>query len=378
MKRTLLGVSVLLIIVLSVKIYFHFDASRHTHLEQVKPEGKWPEAPSSNSTTNAGNESVFTKIAPLCAPGSTVYLTQSEQDYRNPERKPNPPEVKQAQREGAEAKITLRVVDSRGVPVPNANVRVAFFHRGSCPIDGESDTNGFFTAEHRSGADVQFHVSKVGYYKTFRNYWFFREGTQCVKDDRWVPWNPTLEVVLKEKRNPVSLIYKSIESRMPVYDKPIGFDFAIGDWVNPYGQGQYSDMMLTYSEALGTNVSRRYDFCVAFTNVHSGAYVLQTDRYSQLLSEYTAATNGYLPILQFTYERTDTQIIHDKRLDDDHMIVFRVRTELDANGDLASAFYGKIYGPFKFADGPQRFVRFAYYFNPRPNDQNLEAEGRYP
>ena len=44
---------------------------------------------------------------------------------------------------------------------------------------------------------------------------------------------------------------------------------------------------------------------------------------------------------------------------------FRVRTKLDENGNVVSARYGKIYGDF---------MQFSYYFNPTPNDRNVEFD----
>jgi len=44
---------------------------------------------------------------------------------------------------------------------------------------------------------------------------------------------------------------------------------------------------------------------------------------------------------------------------------FRVRTKMDENGNVVSAHYGKIYGDF---------MQFRYYFNPTPNDRNIEYD----
>jgi len=315
---------------------------------------------------------------PFCAPGSTLYLTQAQQEYRLGERGPNTPDVKDAKRNGALAKVTLRVVDSRGNPVPDADVKVAFFHRGPYSVDGKTDKNGFFTAKHMSESDVHFHASKEGYYRTYRNYWFYREGKPCAKDGRWIPWNPTLEVIMKEKRNPVALDYKTVESRVPVYDEPLGFDLVENDWVVPHGKGVRSDMVLTYSEkdeALGAG---RYTLSLGFPDIGNGVYVRQTDRYSQLLSDYVAANDGYSTVLNFIYERTKDKIVSDVRIDESKMLVFRIRSQIDGDGNIRSAQYGKIYGPFKFADGPRRFIRFSYYLNPVVNDPNIEAKGQWP
>ena len=60
---------------------------------------------------------------------------------------------------------------------------------------------------------------------------------------------------------------------------------------------------------------------------------------------------------------------NDTRLDDKSYLVFRTRTEVDENGNLVSAHYGKIDGLWEFF-GSMRTA--SIQFNPTPNDTNLE------
>ena len=46
-------------------------------------------------------------------------------------------------------------------------------------------------------------------------------------------------------------------------------------------------------------------------------------------------------------------------------ITSSVSTVLDANGNVKSALYGKIYGDF---------MKFTYYLNPTPNSRNMEFD----
>lgn len=183
---------------------------------------------------------------------------------------------------------------------------------------------------------------------------------------------------MKEKRNPVALDYKTVESRMPVYGEPLGFDLVKNDWVVPYGKGVRSDMLLTYSEKEEASGAGRYTLTLGFPDFGNGVYVRQMDKYSQFLSDYVAAHDGYSTALNFVYERTKDKTINDVRIDESKMLVFRIRSQVDGKGGIQSAQYGKIYGPFKFADGPQRFIRFSYYLNPVVNDPNIEAKGQCP
>lgn len=288
-------------------------------------------------------------------------------------------EVEHAMTKGAPARATLRVVDTTGKCVPNARVRLNFmlFERKNNFETGLTDTNGLFSAERDTMSECNWFIEKEGYYNTEGMHSFAANLTNdSVKDGRWQPWNPTIQVVLKEKRKPIPMYTKRIEAKMPVRDLPIGYDFLKGDWVQPYGQGKDADITLTYSETPRTNTLRRYDFTIAFTNQQDGAYLIKKDNYSQFLSAYESDTNGYQSVHNFVYERTENKIIQEKRISEDDILVFRVRSKIDGNGNITEAYYGKFYGPCKFADGPQRFIRISYYFNPTPNDHNLEFDGK--
>ena len=55
-------------------------------------------------------------------------------------------------------------------------------------------------------------------------------------------------------------------------------------------------------------------------------------------------------------------------------LCFRVRTKYDDKGKVVEAFYGKIYGDIAMGWSYQGVssASFLYYFNPTPNDRNLE------
>ncbi|MGH7991175.1 MAG: hypothetical protein ACREDS_13420 [Limisphaerales bacterium] len=53
-----------------------------------------------------------------------------------------------------------------------------------------------------------------------------------------------------------------------------------------------------------------------------------------------------------------------------------MRTVLDENGRVKSAFYGKIYGDFTLdpINSKTTLILFTYYLNPTPNDRNVESD----
>lgn len=110
------------------------------------------------------------------------------------------PVVKQAQANGALGAVTFLVVDDHGVPVPEAAVRGGFYNHGKngYGFETQTDGNGFVVLQNKCAGDVNFIINKEGYYETCLRYWFFKANYDCVKDGRWIPWNPTIEVTLKQ------------------------------------------------------------------------------------------------------------------------------------------------------------------------------------
>jgi len=313
---------------------------------------------------------------PFCAPGSTVYLTQAQQEYKLGERGPDSPDVQAAQRNGAKAKVTLRVVDSRGNPVPDADVKVAFFHRGLYPVDGKTDKNGFFTAKHMSGADVHFHASKEGYYRTYRNYWFYREGKPCAENGRWIPWNPTLEVVMKEKRNPIPLPMKTVSCFFPV-NTSVGFDCERAQLVAPYGMGAVSDLIVNVT---GYYVApTNYSFHLTLSSNGGGYVRYKMDTYSRMWSVYEApAFEEFHPVLAASITYKHDHLAEDTRFKDDDYLVFCSRVSKGDGGEVRSSNYGKTHGGIKFNIESTRTntaaISLSYQFNTTPNDRNLESD----
>ena len=375
MKKYVLGIGAFLIIVIGAVLFLR-RITAHVALSPqeitLEQQVQIPQKP------NNGNPLPSPAVNRLCAPGSSVYLTQVEQDYRKPERKPNPPEVKQAQREGAEAKVSLRVVNSRGIPVPDANIRVSFFHRGSFPFYGKSDSNGYFTASNRSGSDINIYVFKEKHYDTSRRYWFFREGTPCVKDDRWVPWNPTLEIILKEKRKPILLKTKRVTCSFPV-NTVVGFDCEQAQLTMPYGSGVCSDMVFNVSGHFASFTNYAFHLTLLPGSNGSSYTRLKMDTFSTLKSVYEAPD-----VKEFQAELEAIIIYqHDKRpvdtrFKDDEYLVFRSRVNRDETGKIKSANYGKIYNGVRFSitatDTNKASITMSYQFNPTPNDRNLESD----
>jgi hypothetical protein len=316
-----------------------------------------------------------------CAP---IYLTQEQQDARQHKwGAKNLPEVDKAIQHGAEAKVTLRVVDSQGMPVPEANIQIAFFPKDSYDAakitKGLTDKDGFFVASGKTVDDISFTAMKTNYYVTSRKFHFYWRGTECAKDGHWIPWNPTLEVVLKEKRKPIPLIFTWETKVVIPKNEQVGYDCLEKSLVAPYGTGKNTDFMLIYSSNNKPRLNLENELTIMFPD-DCGFIKLPKDTFSQFPSLHEAPQDGYSKEWTFRFARTPTAILKDEGLQDTEYFIMRSRVRKDEQGNRSSAMYGKFY---RFAfdesdDGKTGYLLLQYAINPTLNDRNLEMEGHYP
>jgi hypothetical protein len=262
---------------------------------------------------------------------------------------------------------TLKVIDEAGKPIAEANASIGYY-TNSVPTsaDGLTDTNGIFSASHSAYSGLLgFTAEKPGYYIT-------RKGYDLGFTYDFARWNPTQTIILKKKINPIPMYAKEQELKFPKEDEAIGFDLMAGDWVTPYGKGFHADIFFTVHRKIINE--REYDctLTMIFPNKGDGIGVAPTepDTDSEFKTSRTALENGYEPELDLHYT-------HSKRPDSVFGYFIRVRTELDQDGNIRSALYGKIKGNFRFYAGtiaPTAGMGFDYYLNPTPNDRNVEFD----
>ena len=294
-----------------------------------------------------------------------------------------------AQRYGAEAKFVLRVVDQDGVPVVHARIFGGIQTGGglndNVPVRGFTDTNGEYKVQGKCTGRIRCGVFKEGYYASdFIVKYPDNKSQKTVENGKWMPYGTVSTVVLKRIIHPCRLTCDDGSCKeFPKLGEWIGYDLELNQWVRPYGNGQHSDMLLKICiDAVNDTSNFKTSMEVSFTNnPYGGAYKLTKDPCSQMKTIYMADTNAvYQPSFVFLHERhpivkqahfayTEGIKEIDTRLDDLSYLVIRTRTKVDANGNLVSAHYGKIYGLWEFF-GSMRASRIQ--FNSKPNDPNLE------
>lgn len=146
-----------------------------------------------------------------------------------------------------EGKVTLRVVDETGNPIPKAEVKAGF----GLPYNGwverpkgygkeiSTDSNGLAVLEGETTGRIGFSVRHEGYYLS-RDEIYFTEK----QSGKWQPWNQQADFVVKRIINPVPMYAKYIlDFILPAYDSKVGYDFSVGDFTSPHGKGIQSDIL---------------------------------------------------------------------------------------------------------------------------------------
>lgn len=275
------------------------------------------------------------------------------------------------------AKLTIKVVDEEGKPVESARVEICFC--GGCTdkdiVTGNTDQDGNFTASGTSIDGVTGgSVNKEGYYYSVFHHDFHRNtlGT-------WQPWNKEINVMIRPKLNPVPMYVRNRNLEIPYADKEIGFDLIKYDWVVPYGQGTVSDFIFHLKRVYKNSLDFETTLTITFPSKHDGIQELTVDRGGDfgVGSEFRlprfAPESGYQQkmVKQLSTKSPDFLALKDSY----KAFFFRVRSEVDEQGNLKRAMYGKIIKdiiPYPSDSKTVRF-RFTYYLNP-DYTRNLEYD----
>jgi hypothetical protein len=260
--------------------------------------------------------------------------------------------------------VTLKIVDENGNPVSGANTRVGYFVNSQpASFAGLTDTNGIFTASHSAVSDFNelgFEANKSGFYAT---------RMECMLYPPYDPvkWDITQTLALKKVGKPIAMYAKWVNENPPILNQSIGYDLMVGDWVSVGHKGINADIIFKKKAYRKSGTDYEYKLEIVFPKVGDGIQIYtisESEAGSSLRSPHQAPVDGYRQTL--SKERSAHPGQPSKNDDDPNRIyLFRVRTALDHQGNVVSAYYGKIYGDF---------MQFTYYLNPTSNDQNIEFD----
>ena len=276
------------------------------------------------------------------------------------------------------AKFTVKVMDEEGNPVPDTEVSARTFLRWQAGEGFGKDIADYQSEQtDETGHAVFEHPSKRGTFSidVKQSELFYRTKTihhkfEEVRGLRWKPENPTIPYVLKKKRNPIALHVKdfgySSRRSYPKFGEECGYDLERGDWVQPHGKGQQVDFFLRIDLNKQDDDNFETKITVTFPNEEDGLIYYEDEprEGSEFVSDYKAPLEGYQKqkvLKRYSVDGVITSEINREKGN----YYFRVRTKLDENGNVENAHYAKLYGDIPY---------FTYYYNPTPNDRNLEFD----
>ena len=183
-----------------------------------------------------------------------------------------------------------------------------------------------------------------------------------------------LSITLRRIINPVDMVvHRFPHKNFPRRSGEFGFDLEKGDWTAPFGAGKVADITLTYN-LIFTNEMSRCSGSLSF-NDSGGAYKLKKQKSASFVSVYEADSNAAyrteFPFSSYCSYKDSRNYGAVLVAEDDEYLVFRTRVVKDEKGNIVSAKYGKIYGAIRTVGF---FGATAIYFNPTPNDTNLEPK----
>ena len=288
------------------------------------------------------------------------------------------------------ALVELTVVDDRGEPVRGAEAEVAFATysgKGEKIVRGLTTKDGKFKARGSSNHSTFVTVEKGGHY---------RSRIEKLKANT----DYDLTVVLPRIRNPRPLYHvlrKDDEIPiLPSFDTWYGFDMKMADWVAPHGKGEVVDFRARmsrqftkfYTSERNIQEARRrfpeyteddfrriwgdWELTFDMEFVGQSAGVVESPsfhEYSEMPLPYDAPESGYQRTWNFNYTNRASG---EKRDNVGHFVKTRVIYDEEGKTEVSANYAKFISDPWV---GTQGEMLFEYYFNPDPNDRNLEYNG---
>jgi len=268
------------------------------------------------------------------------------------------------------------MIDGEGNPISGVPLKTATFSHwesgegfGTDVADVNdtiSDLNGLAVINQpsKTGAFSIYALPVKDYYGSSGCHYKFDK----VVGGKWIPDNPTIPYVLKKKRNPIPLYAKNLTEGLlvPVLGQRCGYDFKIGDWKAPHGKGEIADIYFVVQVSEEPNGDFDSLIEVTFPNEKDGLIFFEQNRFkgSELVSDYLAPMESYKPQKNLRRFSRGGRITSEINKETGNYYL-RLRTRVDEKGNIKSANYAKLYGDFMY---------FTYYFNPTPNDRNLEFD----
>ncbi len=285
--------------------------------------------------------------------------------------------------------VGFRVVDDAGAVVSNVVIttntqrdRLANLGHADSPqrkIIAITDTNGCARIEFPCySGEFSSYVSAMGFYPEHKKNLRFNYARDSVFFAHLLEHEKHLSFTMRKKLNPIPCFgYGAgedfpfpLKDGRPLTNGRFGFDMEKGDWTVPHGKGEVADFILRREESNGV-----YRAILEFEGPFNGAYKQKQESSTSFKSTYRADTNHvYVQTMDiWTRKRMGKETVRSQFVSDEEYLVIRSRSVVDADGNLKSCNYSKIYGGIT----AYRYFQFmTMVFNPKKNDANLEFDTR--
>ncbi len=283
----------------------------------------------------------------------------------------------------ATASLIFQVEDDRGEPVTDAKVDVFFdmmYDQGQV-VSSSTDSNGTCRVSGKTVGIMEYKVSRDGYYGVHNKIVLLGEGSEHKKEKgKWLPWGMAQRVILPKARNRVAIPFKSLERKWTKHiNEWIGYDLILSDYVEPFGSGKISDFEIKFDwDGKQFNEYNGIEIDLRFPEQYAGIYWADKFAGSELKGVYEANKLAkYEKQISFgervyRNERGEPTNRESKQFDKSKTLVGRSRCVVNENGELTSAIYFQIYYMAFSCDKKGVAIRCGGFYNPTPNDTNIE------
>lgn len=283
------------------------------------------------------------------------------------------------------ARVNFRALNESNQPLSGVSVRLVFCapqdHRAVVYVEGSTDTKGLFSGQGYTDYAPGMDLKKEGYYSGVIP---FPPFTNAV-NQRWEPWDATYSGVFRKIENPIPMYARIAVVKVPVQNKPCGYDLKEGDWVAPWGKGLVSDFVFTMSWDFKDFVHQDNSMKLTFSNPLDGiqpANLRKEFSHSAFIWDRQSPEAGYVGHYEMEFGVPNKgfripsapQIKSGEQVDA-QKFYFRVRT-IEKDGKIVSALYGKLSQGISIGamSATNAHIRIYYYLNPTPLDRNMEFD----
>lgn len=306
--------------------------------------------------------------------------------------------------------LNAKIVDEEGAPVPDAFIlahdTTSVKMRPIARMESRTDPYGEATLTFRAFITVALSCKKEPWYDSDTCLQtptpFIVEKGVVLDPGQRPPMKKKIQfkggLVMRKKIEPTPLHVKKVSFSFPARGVWLGYDLEIGDWLPPYGKGQRGDLKFRSLSHQLVDLDKRPD--VTNMGIRQGNVgILEVDFGNDGGSVFVDENNGYLkeslmklphlaPLEGYGQSIFKKEVVFDTRENSNLNCgrFFRIRVEKQGE-QVVKANYGKLIGDLVYnareyerRNGPDERkmvygnLQMTFYFNPTPNDRNLEFD----